>query len=115
MFGGTSDIPLPLSLVPDCLASLHKMSLKFFSALIALSSIIFAAPAPETQSSEDVSFKSSIREKLDGAPAGWTKDESIDVDKNSMMSLRIHLAHQDMDKFHELAMNVCDPIHEVRV
>ena len=53
-----------------------------------------------------MSFKSSVREKLVGPPTGWVEDEGVILDKSSMMSLRIHLVHQDMDKFHELATKV---------
>jgi tripeptidyl-peptidase-1 len=35
------------------------------------------------------------------------KDESVKFNKEtSTMSLMIHLVHQDMDKFHDLAMSV---------
>jgi len=78
-----------------------EMLLSIFSAVLALSSTSFALPA------KDVSLKSSVREELAGPPAGWVKDESAKVNKEtSTMSLMIHLVHQDMDKFHDLAMNV---------
>jgi tripeptidyl-peptidase-1 len=87
------------------------MLLKFFSGVLAFSLTAFASPAPGKYSSKNVSFKSSIREKLAGPPAGWVKDDSININKDSMMSLRIHLVHQDMDKFHELATNVRDLVY----
>jgi hypothetical protein len=86
-----------------------KMLLKICSAFVALSCTAFAIPAPREYHGRDVSFESSVREKLGVPPAGWVKNESVAFDKEtSMMSLRIHLAHQDMDTFHDLAMNVRD-------
>ncbi|KAN0089028.1 subtilisin-like protein [Hyaloscypha variabilis] len=82
------------------------MLLKFFLVFFVLTSTSFALPGNGKHCSRDVSFKTSIREKLAGPPTGWVQDPSANVDKNSMMSLRIHLVHQDMDKFHELAMNL---------
>jgi tripeptidyl-peptidase-1 len=78
-----------------------EMLLNIFSAVLALSSTSFALPA------KDASLKSIVREELAGPPAGWVKHESAKVNKEtSTMSLMIHLVHQDMDKFHDLAMNV---------
>jgi len=89
------------------LLSTDKMLLKIFSAALALSSTTFALPASGDTFSKDGALKSSVREKLAGPPAGWVKDGSVKVNKEtSTMSLRIHLVHQDMDKFHELATNV---------
>jgi tripeptidyl-peptidase-1 len=83
------------------------MLLKIFSAFLAASSTTFAIPTSGSYASKDATFRSSVREKLTGPPPGWVRDESVEVDKDgSLMSLRIHLVHQDMDKFHELAMNV---------
>jgi tripeptidyl-peptidase-1 len=82
------------------------MLFKFFRVFFVLASTSFALPGIGKYSSRDVSFKTSIREKLAGPPVGWVEDASANVDKNSMMSLRIHLVHQDMDKFHELALDV---------
>jgi tripeptidyl-peptidase-1 len=77
------------------------MLLNIFSAILALSSTSFALPA------RDAPLKSSVREELAGPPAGWVKDKSAKVNKEtSTMSLMIHLVHQEMDKFHDLAMNV---------
>lgn len=77
------------------------MLLNIFSVALALSSTSFALPA------RDAPLKSSVREELAGPPAGWVKDESVKVNKEtSTMSLMIHLVHQDMDKFHDLAMSV---------
>lgn len=51
-------------------------------------------------------LKMTIAEKLSEPPTGWVKD-SQKVDKDAaMMTLRIHLKQQDMDKFHDLATKV---------
>ncbi len=77
------------------------MLLNIFSAVLALSSTGFALLA------RNAPLKSSVREDLAGPPAGWVKDESIKVNREtSTISLSIHLVHQDMDKFHDLALNV---------
>lgn len=79
------------------------MLLEKFASFIALSSTAFAIPS----SRENGMFKRSVRENLTSPPTGWVKDDSVEVAKEtSMMSLRIHLVHQDMNKFHELVMNV---------
>lgn len=52
----------------------------------------------------------AVIEKLNAPPAGWYRDADIsaEIDKDAlMMKLRIHLVHQDMDKFHDLATQVC--------
>lgn len=52
-----------------------------------------------------------VVEKLTEAPEGWIRDDSKQVDKNSaMITLRIHLKQQDMDKFHDMAMKVSHPL-----
>lgn len=67
--------------------------------LAALSSCVYSSTSGQETS--------RTIEKIESAPAGWTKDESAKLDKDeSLMKLRIHLVHQDMDKFHEMAMNV---------
>jgi tripeptidyl-peptidase I len=79
---------------------------QLFLAVLAFSSTTFAFPASGSSISKDVSLK-SVREKLASPPRGWVKDASAKFDKDfSMMSLRIHLVHQNMDKFHDLASNV---------
>jgi tripeptidyl-peptidase-1 len=46
-------------------------------------------------------------EKIEGSPAGWTLDQSAEVDRDAtVMQLKIHLVNQGMDKFHKLAMDV---------
>jgi tripeptidyl-peptidase-1 len=78
------------------------MLLQILSVVLAFSTTTFAIPASGNNPGGDVPFKSSVRGALGGPPVGWVKDESVNVDKASMMSLRIHLVWQDMDKFHEL-------------
>ncbi|KAF2798804.1 subtilisin-like protein [Melanomma pulvis-pyrius CBS 109.77] len=81
--------------------------LKSLSAAIVLSAACVALPATER-----VDFKSSVVEKLKGPPVGWVKDEAAKLDKDATsVTLKIHLVNQDMDKFHELAMNIATPGH----
>jgi hypothetical protein len=88
--------------------SIGMMHFHFFSAVLALSSTTFAFPPSGSSLSRDGALK-SVREKLALPPRGWIKDGSVKFDKDSsMMSLRIHLVHQDMDKFHDLATKVGD-------
>ncbi len=84
------------------MALLHILSL-----LLTLSCSTFGFPTSERASTESDIVKTSIVEKLNGPPAGWTKDETAKIDKDaSMIKLRIHLVQQDMGKFHDLAMKV---------
>lgn len=77
------------------------------SIALALSSTGSAFSFFGSKSSRDVSFKMSVVESLAVPPAGWLLDDSTKFDKDtSTVTLRIHLVQQDMDKFHELAMNV---------
>ena len=83
------------------------MFLKHFFALLALSSRAVAFPATGKHARMDGGLTTSVREKLAGPPPGWMRDETVTLDKDtSTLSLRIHLVQQDMDKFHELALNV---------
>ncbi|KAF8860253.1 subtilisin-like protein [Acephala macrosclerotiorum] len=73
--------------------------------LAALSSCVSSSPTFADETSRTI-------EKIESAPVGWMKDESTQLDKDeSLMKLRIHLVHQDMDKFHEMAMNIATPGH----
>jgi tripeptidyl-peptidase-1 len=75
------------------------------SSALALLSFTFASPTGH--SSRDIMFKSSLIEKLNGPPIGWTKDDTIKIDKDvEGVKLRIHLVQQGMDKFHDMAMRV---------
>lgn len=78
------------------------------SLLLALASTTLSFP---TSGSQDVRKNSVVVESLSAPPRGWVKNETQQVDKEAaQIRLRMHLVHQDMDKFHELAMNVCsDP------
>ena len=96
----------PALVTSRTIQDLVNMRWKTFCISVALVSKSFALPNDALRSRRDVSFELSIREKLGGPPRGWVEDESVDLDKNSMMSLRIHLVHQDMDKFHQVATNV---------
>jgi tripeptidyl-peptidase-1 len=58
--------------------------------------------------------KSSIFEKKALPPTGWKQDDSIVLDKDSMlMKLRIHLVQHNMPDFHDLAMKIATPGHEL--
>jgi len=75
-----------------------------FSVVLALSSTTLGGPVQEKRTS----FKSSVVEKLLAPPPGWVHDPSTQVDKDaSSIKLRIHLVQQDMDNFHQMAMDVC--------
>lgn len=75
------------------------------SVLLALASTALSFP---TSGSQDVQKNSVVVESLSAPPRGWVKNETQQVDKEAaQIRLRMHLVHQDMDKFHELAMNVC--------
>jgi tripeptidyl-peptidase-1 len=53
-------------------------------------------------------FSKAVIEKLEAAPVGWVKDSSTELDKDSTsITLKVHLVNQDMDRFHDLAINVC--------
>ena len=84
--------------------------LNTISAVLALSSSALAFPFSQTgDESKDVTFKSSIFEKLAMPPRGWEKDESVLFDKDgSSVKLRIHLVQQGMSDFHDLALKVLD-------
>lgn len=72
------------------------------SVVLGLSLSVFASPT-----GKDVSFKRSVVEKINGPPAGWARDESIQVNKDvEMVKLRIHLVQQGMSEFHEMATKV---------
>lgn len=92
---------------------------KAASVLLALASTAASFPTFFTSggssSSEDVSVFSSSRvvESLASPPRGWVHDDTAVVNKDdAAIRLRVHLAHQDMDKFHELALNIATPTHE---
>jgi tripeptidyl-peptidase-1 len=84
--------------------------LNTLSAALAISSsaVALSIPTVAERSTNDATSKSSIYEKLSGPPAGWVRDDSTTINKDiSTVKLRIQLMEQNMNKFHELAMNVC--------
>ncbi|TVY51388.1 Tripeptidyl-peptidase sed3 [Lachnellula cervina] len=89
------------------------VSFKSFLAVLAVSSSCLASPLTSS-ARRDGNFKGSVVESLSGPPLGWAKDESLKLNKEDMkISLRIHLVQQDMDKFHELAINIATPGHDL--
>ena len=75
--------------------------LRLLSAGVILAATCVARPA------SNVDFANTIVEKLAAAPVGWVRDSSAKLDKDSTsITLQVHLVNQDMDKFHDLAMNV---------
>ena len=84
------------------------MMFSTISLLLALTTGTNAFPSFAGAFSRDAAVKSSIFEKLAAPPPGWVEDESAQIDKDgSMMKLRVHLVHQNMGDFHDLAMKVC--------
>lgn len=74
------------------------------SVLLALASTAASFPAG---GSYDTRKDTVVVESLSAPPRGWEKNETQQVDKDaSQIRLRMHLVHQDMDKFQELALNV---------
>ena len=72
-----------------------------------LSPVAILATACLARPTDNVNFNSAVVEKLESAPVGWVKDSSVKLDKDSTsITLKVHLVNGDMDKFHELAMNV---------
>jgi len=72
-----------------------------------LSWVSLLATACVARPASDVNFSKAVVEKLDAAPVGWVKDVSADLDKAATsITLKVHLVNKDMDKFHDLAMNV---------
>lgn len=83
---------------------MHILNLSF--SLTLLATVCVARPT------SNVDFKKDVVEKLNAAPTGWVKDASAKLDKDSTsITLKIHLVNQDMDKFHDLAMNIATPGH----
>jgi tripeptidyl-peptidase-1 len=78
--------------------------------LNALSTVVTVASSVAALNVPRDSTSNRVYEKINGPPAGWSIDESSPIDKDlSMIKLRVQLVPQNMDKFHELAMNVQDP------
>lgn len=97
--------------------------LRASAVLLALASSVSSIPtfanpwsSYSASSSQDAgaSYDSSIVESLSGPPKGWVHDDTQVVDKDAArIKLRVHLVHQDMDKFQELAMNIATPGHSM--
>jgi tripeptidyl-peptidase-1 len=80
---------------------------KSLSVALALAAGSSAFPTFGALLGKDTSTKTSVVEKLQGPPAGWVLDDTAKFDKDvSTIKLRIQLVNQDMDKFHDMAMNV---------
>lgn len=73
----------------------------------SLSAVVILATACTARPTSSVDFNGTVVEKLASAPVGWVKDSSAGLDKDATsITLKVHLVNQDMDKFHDLAMNV---------
>lgn len=80
----------------------------FFSRSISVVAAFAALASCSPTSQADAGVR--VVESLAAPPEGWVKDSSAKMDKEShMVKLRIHLVHQDMDKFHDLAMKASRP------
>jgi len=77
--------------------------------VLALASTAHSFPVVGSLFSRSDAVETSVFEKIDGPPTGWVEDEDAVVDKDeSMMRLRIHLVHQNMQDFHDVALRVCN-------
>ncbi|KAH6705429.1 peptidase S8/S53 domain-containing protein [Leptodontidium sp. MPI-SDFR-AT-0119] len=77
--------------------------------LFSFTTSVLSSPTAEGSTRGD-EFKSSVVEAISGPPPGWIKDVGAKLDKDShMVKLQIHLVHQDMDKFHDLAIKIATP------
>jgi tripeptidyl-peptidase-1 len=80
-------------------------------ATLAFAAVGSSSPA-NAHSRNDETIKTSVVENIASPPSGWIKDTGAKLDKEThMVKLRIHLTHQDMDKFHDLAMKVCQDLN----
>lgn len=77
------------------------------SAALALSSTSVARNVPKIGGHWPSLSSRSVYEKLSAPPTGWVADASKKLDKEvSTLKLRVQLVPQNLEKFHELAMNV---------
>jgi tripeptidyl-peptidase-1 len=84
----------------------HALSIIMF-IIKSLSAVAILVTGCVARPTSGVDFNSAVFEKLNGAPVGWVKDSSAKLDKDATsITLKVHLVNQDMDKFHDLAMNV---------
>lgn len=74
-----------------------------FLPVVALSAGSFAFPTSNSFA------KTAVFESISAPPSRWSKQANIVAlsKDESALELRIQLAHQGMDKFQELALNVC--------
>ncbi|KAL5120408.1 hypothetical protein ACEQ8H_001698 [Pleosporales sp. CAS-2024a] len=80
--------------------------------LRALSTVTVLSAVCVSRPTSNVDYNRAVVEKLQAAPAGWEKDPSAALDKDATsITLKVHLVNQDMDKFHDLAMNIATPGH----
>lgn len=92
--------------------------MKASTVLLVLVSSAVAFPtfaSPWSLSSQNApSYVSGVVESLATPPRGWARDDTKFVDKDSaLIKLRMHLVHQDMDKFYETALNIATPGHSM--
>ncbi|MCJ1312916.1 hypothetical protein MMC25_006592 [Agyrium rufum] len=89
--------------------------LRALPVLCALtSSVSYAFPTSVSAPAADKFAKSSVVERLTGPPEGWVKDDAARFDKDAaVVKLRIHLVQQGMDRFHDMAMKIATPGHEL--
>ncbi|KAH3995425.1 hypothetical protein HBH61_155540 [Parastagonospora nodorum] len=99
-------------------SSVHRRASRSFALVITmythqvLSWVALLATACVARPTSDVDFSKAVVEKLDAAPVGWVKDASANLDKDSTsITLKVHLVNKDMEKFHDLAMNIATPGH----
>lgn len=93
--------------------------LKGAAVLLALASSVTAFPtftnpwsSASASSQNAPAYVNGIVESLSSPPRGWVKDDTRVVDKDAaMIRLRMHLVHQDMGKFYEVALNIATPGH----
>lgn len=92
--------------------------MKASAVLLALASSVVAFPTfvnPWAQgNAPSPSYTTAVVESLTAPPRGWALDDTKDVDKDeAVIKLRMHLVHQDMDKFREVALNIATPGHSM--
>jgi hypothetical protein len=76
-----------------------------FLPVVALAAGAWAIP---TFSARGESFAATaLFESIEAAPSGWVQEDAALNKDEKAIELSIQLVHQDMDKFHDLAMNVC--------
>jgi tripeptidyl-peptidase-1 len=75
--------------------------------LRTVSSLVILATACAARPTSDAKLNKAVVEKLEGPPDGWVQDASVELDKDTTsITLKVHLVNQNMEKFHDLAMNV---------